>query len=66
MHPGTSPGPGGDLHSESTMRFLLLSACVTSAVIGAARALPAADDKAEPAKLPASYAQGVLRVEGMI
>tara|TARA_B100000029_G_scaffold84951_1_gene75559 strand:+ start:3564 stop:3710 length:147 start_codon:yes stop_codon:yes gene_type:complete len=48
------------------MRFLLLSACVTSAVIGVARALPAADDKAETAKLPASYAQVVLRVEGMI
>ena len=48
------------------MRFLLLSACVTSAVIGAVRALPAADDKAEPAKLPTSYAQVVLRVEGMI
>ena len=48
------------------MRFLLLSACVTSAVMGAARALPAADDRAKPAELPASYAQVVLRVEGMI
>ena len=48
------------------MRFLLLSACVTSAGLGVARALPAADDKAKPAKLPASYAQVVLRVEGMI
>ena len=48
------------------MRFLMLSACVTSSVLGVARALPAADDKAEPAKLPASYARVVLRVEGMI
>ena len=48
------------------MRFLLLSACVTSAVIGVAQALPAADDRAKPAELPASYAQVVLHVEGMI
>ncbi|GIS61711.1 MAG: hypothetical protein CM1200mP2_39360 [Planctomycetaceae bacterium] len=48
------------------MRFLLLSACVTSAVIGESRGPPCRRRQTEPAKLPASYAQVVLRVEGMI
>ena len=55
------------------MRFLLMLACTTSATIGMAQAFPAEDAKpSKPAQSeksvekPASYAEVVLHVEGMI
>jgi len=64
---------GNDLHGEATMRFLLMLACTTGATIGMAQAFPADDAKPpkpaqaeKSAEKPASYAQVVLHVEGMI
>ena len=55
------------------MRFLLMLACTTTATIGMAQAFPADDAKPpKPAQSeksvekPASYAEVVLHVEGMI
>ena len=55
------------------MRFLLMLACTTSAAIGVAQAFPGDDAKPpkpaqseKSAAKPASYAEVVLHVEGMI
>ena len=51
--------------SDSIMRWLLLTACLASTLIGVGQAFPAVDDVAGPSELPDRYAQVGLRVEGM-
>ncbi|MDP7275101.1 MAG: hypothetical protein QF363_06445 [Planctomycetaceae bacterium] len=48
------------------MRWLLMTVCLASTLIGVGQAFPAGDDAAEPSQLPDRYAQVVLRVEGML
>jgi len=52
--------------SESVMRWLIITVCLASSLIGVSQAFPGGDDTVKPPRLPDHYAEVVLQVEGML